>query len=237
MYYNGYELWDSSGRTIQKEETRTSLNIFHLHQKPDLCARDYVDVHVRKILIEACQMLSTAVRHAHFQSPSIANVAFVNSLYRATHQNHPMNLWVRASYNNWYWTLEHAIALHEEYQSRFSKTNAVYANCLVYLLNDSINKLMAETLPYEFTAIPRCMPDRYKVSSDPIYCYRLYYKFGKAHVHGWTYRPRPAWMDELPELPNDDPFLAPTFSEGDAFEAEGDLLEFRTIARRENGEG
>lgn len=219
----------------KEQKGEIGLNLFHVHEDPVECAKAYFDVHVGKILIESCQMLSTAVRHWHKLRPGIAREDYVNSLYITTHPNHPMNVWVRASYENWFWTLEHAIALHEEHQSRFARTHATYGNCLAYLMHESINQLMVQALPYYKTPIPRCMPERYRVSANVILCYRYYYRYGKDSVfHRWTYRPEPAWfgdIGELPEMPME------ITDDGDIFTHPSEILlieDISKLARKEN---
>ena len=38
------------------------MNIFYLHEKPEVCAKMHCDKHVVKMIIEYAQMLSTAHR-------------------------------------------------------------------------------------------------------------------------------------------------------------------------------
>lgn len=172
-----------------------ALNIFHLHPDPDACARDYVDAHLGKILIECCQMLSTGVHHVDI---GVGSDMGTQDLYRSTHINHPMNVWVRSSYENWFWTLLHAFHLSQEYTYRFFKIHASHPNCLNRLMDEDVNAFMKENLPYAQTQFPLCMPDHYTFYTDPYWCYRTYYKFGKSHVHGWTRRTPPSWLDDIP---------------------------------------
>lgn len=219
------------GPVLSRKEQKgeIGLNLFHVHKDPAECARSYFDIHVGKILIEACQMMSTAVRYWHERNPEIARPDYVNSLYLKTHPNHPMNVWVRASYENWFWTLEHAIALHEEHQSRFSTTHGSYGNCLAYLMHESINKLMVDSLPYYKTEIPRCVPARYRVSSEVILCYRYYYRYGKdPRFHKWTFRPEPEWFYEIGELPE---MPIEIEAEGDVFTDPSDMKLVEDISK------
>ena len=39
-----------------------------------------------------------------------------------------------------------------------------------------------------------CMPDVYKISEDPVTCYKEYYRRGKYHMATWTKRPVPDFM-------------------------------------------
>lgn len=173
-----------------------ALNIFHLHPDPEQCAQMYVDAHVGKIFLECCQMLSTAVHHVDKLVGSDVNFT---DIYRPTHINHPMNVWVRSSYENWFWTLLHAFHLSQEFTYRFFKIHASHPNCLNRLMDEEVGRFMKDNIPYEKTGFPLCMPDIYRFYDDPYWCYRVYYKFGKSHIHEWTRRPAPSWLNDIPD--------------------------------------
>lgn len=61
------------------------------------------------------QMLSTAVRSHGYVGTDV---------YKATHANHPCNVWARQSKGNFLWLLDHADALLCEYAKRFNKFHA-----------------------------------------------------------------------------------------------------------------
>ena len=93
------------------------MNIFYLHKDPVVCAPLHCDKHVVKMIIEYAQMLSTAHRmldgKEYIDASSgrrIRRWRHPNSnmdgvLYKASHINHPSAIWVRASVNNYQWTL------------------------------------------------------------------------------------------------------------------------------------
>ena len=72
------------------------------------------DKHVSKILLEAVLMLCTAKRILH---PNHNDEEF--KLYKITHKNHPVSLWMRQSYENYTWALQHVEAIHEEWKYRY----------------------------------------------------------------------------------------------------------------------
>ena len=88
------------------------MNIFVTSICPITSARFLDDKRVVKMILEAAQMLSTALRYHG-----------LNVGYKATHANHPCNVWARQSRANWYWLYTHAVALCEEYTRRYSKVH------------------------------------------------------------------------------------------------------------------
>ena len=59
-----------------------------------------MDKHISKIIIEAVQMLSTAKRILDPEDP------INDELYKITHKNHPVSVWVRTSLENYEWVLD-----------------------------------------------------------------------------------------------------------------------------------
>ena len=73
------------------------------------------DKHVVKMILEACQMLSTA---CHLRSQR------AEGIYKPTHINHPTCIWVRGCVENFKWTARHAVAIGKEYTRRYGKRHA-----------------------------------------------------------------------------------------------------------------
>ena len=65
------------------------MNIFMLHQEPQIAAQYHCDKHVVKMILESAQLLCTALNEAGVPMP-----------YRVTHKNHPCSIWVRESRAN-----------------------------------------------------------------------------------------------------------------------------------------
>jgi hypothetical protein len=96
------------------------LNIFAVSSEPDLCAQALDDRRLVKMTLETAQLLSSAVRHRL----ELAAAADVDALYKATHLNHPVSLWVRAAGDNFDWTRRLLDSLLREYGHRFERTHA-----------------------------------------------------------------------------------------------------------------
>lgn len=159
------------------------MNIFFLSNDSTWCAQCHCDSHVRKMIIETAQLLSTAW---HLTLPDFA---MGMSIYKPTHVNHPSAKWARASSMNYEWLATLGMALCKEYTFRWGRKHAT---------EQVMERL--QTVPSvpqtSFTAPPLAMPDMYKCD-DPILSYRMYYKFGKAHLLQYTKRLPPSWLEEL----------------------------------------
>ena len=92
-----------------------AMNLFILSTDPKECAEYMIDKHVVKIILEAVQMLSTAIQ---LVDPEMAALVPV-SLYKISHRNHPVSVWVRESLDNYLWTLALVRAMHEEWKYRY----------------------------------------------------------------------------------------------------------------------
>ena len=147
------------------------MNIFHLNDSPSASAKDLCDKHVPKMLLETCQMLSTAVRN---QIPQVIKDDLV---YKSAYPKHPMTIWVGNSYRNFVWTYEHGVEINKQYQYRFGK----------------IHK--SERI---LTTVPLCMPDQYKWCDNHIDSYREYYFHDKQYFAQWNKGVRkPRWFREM----------------------------------------
>lgn len=175
------------------------MNIFFLSWLAGECARAYVDKHM-KILIEVAQMLSTA-HHECGDKEQAAAWAADKQIYRRTHANHPMAVWVRAHRANYRWAVALGLALGDEYYHRYGhkkerrhKSEAIVRFLAAHEpsgLPDDPALLDADT---GLTAVPQCMPDECKVPGDAVAAYRAYYQSpDKVRLAAWTARERPAW--------------------------------------------
>ncbi len=136
------------------------MNIFVLHPLPTIAAEYHCDKHVGKMLIESCQMLSTA--HHHFGN---------KVTYKPTHVNHPCNVWVRKSQIHYSWLSGLANALGRQFTMRYGK---VHKSTLVYHKELYYPPAQLIALPWISEKPPLAMPDEFK-SNDVIESYRKYY--------------------------------------------------------------
>lgn len=133
------------------------MNIFILDLDPRLAASYQCDKHVVKMVLESAQLLCNLLPKEI-------------SPYRHTHVNHPCSLWVKKSYANFNWLLNHSFALSEEYTRRFNKQHKSLD--VISTAKNFINE--SNFTSFEFEGFVLAMPDRFK-TTDPVISYRNYY--------------------------------------------------------------
>lgn len=177
------------------------MNIFYLHSDPKTCAEMHNDKHCVKMILEYAQLLSTAHRvldgsHTVLLSDSgRKKQAYVigderdDSLYSATHINHPSAIWVRQSNKNYNWLFTLFQKLMNEYTHRYGKVHAT----------SRLETVLAQTpknIPVgDFTEPTPAMPDDIKIKGDSIKSYRNYYIKNKGHLATWKNRNKPEWYN------------------------------------------
>ena len=167
------------------------MNIFVTSEDPDQSAKWLCDRHVVKMLLESCQMLCTAFHLQKIEAP-----------YKPCHKNHPSSIWVRESFDNFQWLIEHSHSISEEYTARYGKIHKSLE--VLKWCEDNVYKLSFDR--YDLT------PFAIAISSDKIcrklkefdesnvtQCYRLYIQHDKKHIHKWI-RNKPEWIcDDIPK--------------------------------------
>ena len=162
------------------------MNIFRLHDDPEIAAHMHCDKHVVKMILETAQMLSTAWRMTENDS----KYANEHGMYKSAHKNHPSTVWVRHGILNYVWTNRLFEHLCKEYTHRYGKHHA----------SERLLQAFTNDVPYETTIVksplpfPQCMPDQYKVEGDAVTAYRNYYQGEKAYFAQWNKgRDIPEW--------------------------------------------
>ncbi len=178
------------------------MNIFYVHDNPEIAARSLCDKHVVKMVLESAQLLCTA----HRVLDGVEEIALSKSgrkqkvwklidsnmnqaLYKAAHINHPSAVWVREATMNYAWLYTHYLYLMNEYTQRYYKEHKC-GMLRQYLSNHPINIRMNNMYS---TPIPLCMPDDVKVIGDPVQSYRNYYNVHKKDMCTWK-RNKPSWF-------------------------------------------
>lgn len=166
------------------------MNIFYVDRNPIVAAQSLHDKHVVKMVLETAQLLSTA-HHEHGNPQGLDRAL----LLKATHVNHPSNVWCRNRWENYDWLASHGIALANEYKHRYARTHDLEDMIIVlasyYPMMDDLKR----------TDPPQCMPDKYKQIST-VEAYRAYYRGEKltytrgmkTYKNRWTNREKPAWL-------------------------------------------
>ena len=92
------------------------------------------------------------------------------SLYSATHVNHPSAVWARESNNNYNWLWCYLDEHCKEYTRRYGKIHKVESSGLKTLLS-----IPPDNIPIgSFFQPPSAMDAKYIISEDPIENYRNY---------------------------------------------------------------
>lgn len=141
------------------------MNIFFTDKSPIKSAK-YLDTkRVNKMILESCQMLSTAVIQNGGQAP-----------YKSTHKNHPSTLWATHSYENWTWLWNHMVALALEYKKRRGKVHKSFLK----FINSDIKLQAKKHIPSKgLTKKPNCAANQqfnvsYKHVENVYEAYKLY---------------------------------------------------------------
>jgi len=176
------------------------VNIFYLHSEAKTCAEMHNDKHCIKMILEYCQLLSTAHRvldgiQVRGVSPSNRKrISYVipdigdrkdprqDILYSATHINHPSAIWCRQSLLNYKWLHSLLVELCAEYTYRYGKVHKCQQIGLVDLLKEP--PLHSPHKPY--TEPTPAMPDECKVPGNSVASYRSYYRMNKQHLASWS---------------------------------------------------
>lgn len=189
------------------------MNIFVLHPNPRKSARWHVDKHVIKMLLETCQLLYTAhwvVAYPELKQhkspvalsraqkglsvPASMESAPCSSLgqigYRPCHVLHPCAVWTRQTAGNYHWLSRLGLHLAEEYLYRFGKHHACEEH--IRWLHEHRPALR----PYPRRPFAIAMAEEYRISKNPIICYRHYYRTSKAErgLIRYTGRHVPHWL-------------------------------------------
>jgi hypothetical protein len=177
------------------------MNIFFLSTSAKRCAKYHCDKHVCKLLLEACQLLYTAI---HVLEPNLFNNQDIVP-YKKTHVNHPISKWVRTNINNYKFTCNLAKYLSVEYTKRYGKIHKCQQH--VDWLKDHMpdyklfgdqgylesTYLAKDNIPRYTSPVPLAMPDEFKVG-DLVVAYRSYYIGDKKRFAKWKYTEVPRWF-------------------------------------------
>ena len=176
------------------------MNIFYLDENYETAAKQHLDKHVVKMIIEYAQPMSTAHRvidgtqwyDKTAAGRRIARWEHPNSeqdqiLYKASHINHPSGIWARESFSNYMWLYSLWEELCKEYTHRYGRVHLTQQK-LEHILKNAPMGIKDGPM----TKMPQAMPDEFK-QSDSIEAYREYYRIAKAKMAVWTKRETPSW--------------------------------------------
>ena len=163
------------------------------------------DKHTVKMILEYCQLLSTAHRYLDGievigKTKTGRNVKRwkLNDerdtiLYSATHINHPSAVWCRKNAANYEWLHQLLVELCKEYTFRYGKIHKCQSTGLV----EALKQLPSNIANEPFTQPTPAMPDEVKIIGDSVASYRNYYINNKTHLANWKKRKVPDWYANI----------------------------------------
>lgn len=168
------------------------MNIFFLHRNPRKCAKYHCDKHVIKMILESCQLMYTCHwTRSDGKPPPYIQLA-PGGGYKPTHAKHPCSLWLLESLDNYRWLVQLTEELLTEYQFRYGSDRD--HKCRAHL--EWLSLVHPDGLVSSGLTPPRCaMPVEFKISDDPVACYREYYRVGKVNITSYKKRHKPHFLD------------------------------------------
>lgn len=182
------------------------MNIFVLSSDAVESARMMCDKHVVKMIVETCQLLSTAHHVVDGTPVQIVGKRTYNTyqcdksdICKATMINHPCSIWTRENSANYKWLWHHGAALCGEYNHRYNKVHSM-KSMLTGPLFDVPSKIKKSR---HITDFVQAMPDAYK-HANAIVAYRKYYINDKIRFAKWKCGNVPKWFaNKNAELENE----------------------------------
>ena len=192
------------------------MNIFYLDPDPIICAQEHNDKHVVKMLVEYAQLMSTAhrvidgtmwygrtINGRRISRYFLEDGEMNDALYKASHINHPSNIWVRSSAENYEWIYSMWAELSNEYTHRYGKLHKSFSDLGLCRLIPPTN--INYTVPFTepppaMKAFPECI-----VKDNSVQSYRNYYWEAKKDFSKWTKRDKPEWWNERERIETETP--------------------------------
>jgi len=171
------------------------MNLFILSLSQKECAKYMFDKHIVKIILEAVQMLCAAKQILNPEQKETTQNETTVKLYKISHKNHPVSIWVRSSLANYMWTLDLVDAMHEEWKYRYDHPHTKQHKSYPVAMYLRAHAPKAEEFANRgLTPFAQAMPDEYK-RIDAIRAYRNYYQSKeKRKLSCWKKREKPDWF-------------------------------------------
>ena len=168
----------------------SNMNLFILSLNFQECAESMFDKHVSKMILEAVQMLCTAIQLIDEDSEINTKI----QIYKIAHKNHPVTIWMRTSLENYTWALNLVDAMHTEWKHRYNHPPEKMHKSYVVAQYLGQYAPSADKFPtVGMTPFALAMPIECKCE-DPVESYRIYYQTPeKQRIASWKNREKPQW--------------------------------------------
>jgi len=161
------------------------MNIFVLDENPIIAAQFHCDKHVVKQILETAQMLVTT-----YKTHTTQDIKFN---LKSTHQHHPCTKWVSESTHNFFWLLALGQQLLSEFETRYKHPHTYIT--LYQELSNIQHEYLSQFIPNTpMTPFAIVMKDNFKISTNPVECYREYYNKEKYKFAKWKNSKIPFWF-------------------------------------------
>ena len=178
------------------------MNRFILSLTSRESAVSMCDQHIRKMVTEEGQIISTAIRRALPRllqhEPSLSSI-----LFRATHEQHPITIWTQSGQEPMRTALSYFMAMANEHTYRFGTIHGSFARLydpFRYVFNS--NEFM--NMPSSKKKHPQCFGEYYEMCKTdehlPVNAYRNYYNIKQTTFKRpmtYTNRSKPTWLKEV----------------------------------------
>lgn len=158
------------------------MNLFVVSPNPEISAY-YLDRTLNnKMITETLQMLSTAIRYNWpCNSRPCSYSRNAANLYLPTHENHPVNIWMRSDYHAMGWSILYTYYLHEAWWQRGYKS---HQHSFFYVL-ETVKNIFRHHVgdPCEFDS-----PSWFQNSSDYKYDPDVFSAYQRTLVDKWQKR-------------------------------------------------
>ena len=185
------------------------MNILVLDRDPKKCAEYHCDKHVVNFVLAYSQFLSTAhwiglyniesAENCHFEKMKDMKIYFESKYKKCNPKRPPYNMhflnnkstnWLYKSKENYLWLCELHKHLCNEFEMRYNKEHKTkqYSDWF-------FNNFPEECSSSSLTEFYINVPDYYKISEDPVECYREFYVQEKSKIATWKNRETPEWFE------------------------------------------
>ena len=148
------------------------MNLFILSLNFRECAEFMFDKHISKILLEIVQMLCAAMQLIDPDNEVKNKI----KLYKISHKNHPVTIWMRDSLENYMWALNLVEAMHCEWKYRYDHpADKLHKSYIVATFLKEFAPSADKFPNTGLTPFALAMPVECKCD-DPIESYRKYYQ-------------------------------------------------------------
>jgi hypothetical protein len=167
------------------------MQVFILSRDHEKRAEYHCDVHINKQLIEAAQILNTALHNNGARDDLV--------FYQPTHEHHPWVKWAADRHASWQWLHNHAVCLAAEFTDRMdANEHKTDEQMKQYWDGRTASIRHAIGDDGDRTSFPLAMDDEYVHEGDPVRSYREYYVAEKVPQDWCSWRNSvPDWVNEM----------------------------------------